>query len=252
MKRLSIIACVLLMLVSGVLALTESEAQPLQGEVLYPQGSAADSAAFSYRYRLPQFTQEQPQADAINAYFSAYEKELLESIIPETVNALDSLPAAGEPEFFVDVDYRITASDADRLSVVLVSQRFLGNTLVESWDSVVFALSSVYAGQPLTLAQAMGLEQEEAETVGDPASELVYGLVWQIVSYEIGAMQKAYFPDLTEEEFRSAFSPQQDFYFDGDGNFVFFIQAGTIASEVEGVLTYPFSMAELLSAIGQG
>jgi len=35
------------------------------------------------------------------------------------------------------------------------------------------------------------------------------------------------------------------------GNFVFFIQAGAIAGEVEGVLTYPFSMAELLSAIEQ-
>ena len=110
--------------------------------------------------------------------------------------------------------------------MLLVSQEFLGNTLMEHWSSVVFALSGIYAGQPITLSQAMGLEQE-AGTEPDIASELVYGLVWQIVQYEIAAMQKAYFPDVTEADFRRAFSPERDFYFDEDGNFVFFIQAGT-------------------------
>lgn len=250
MKRFLCIACAML-----VLAVAPAQAAPLavplRGEVTFPQGSAAETASFAYRYQLPQFAAGQPYGEAVNAHFTSYADRLVNEIIPETVAALDTLPAAGDPAFYVDLDYRVTADTADYLSVLLVSQRFLGNTLVESWESAVFALSGIYAGQPVSLSQAMGLEQAAGGSARDYASELVYGLVWQIVQYEVGAMQKAYFPDLTEDEVRRAFSPQSDFYFDEDGNFVFFIQAGTIAGEVEGVLTYPFSMAELLSAVVQ-
>ncbi len=250
MKRLLCIAGVVLVLASGASAQAAAEAEPLCGTVSYPQAGAADAARFTYRYRLPQFTSEQPQYEAVNAYFAAYANELLTVGIPAAAEGLDTLPAAGEPEYYVDLDYRITANNLQTLSVVLVGQRFLGNVLTETWDSAVFALGGLYAGQRLTLSQAMGLEQETGEA--DIAAELAYGLVWQIVQYEIAAMQKAYFPGVTQEEFRSAFSPEQDFYFDADGNFVFYIQAGLIAAEVEGVLTFPFSLAELLSAVAQG
>lgn len=250
MKRTLCIACVLLLL-TGASAQAAPQAEPLRGEVFFPQGSAAETASFAYRYRLPQFTAEQPYHETVNAYFASYAQELVNTVIPETLDALDMLPAPSEPAYYVDLDYRVTADTGDYLSILLVSQRFLGNTLIENWESAVFALSGIYAGQAISLSQAMGLEQEAGESE-DYASGLVYGLVWQIVQYEIGAMQKAYFPDLTEDEVRRAFTPQSDFYFDEDGNFVFFIRAGTIAGEVEGVLTYPFSMAELLSAVGKG
>ncbi len=250
MKRFLCTVCALLLL-TGASAQAVPQAAPLRGEVTFPQGSAAETASFAYRYRLPQFPAEQPYSEAVNAYFASYADRLVNDVIPETIQSLDALPAAGDPAFYVDLDYRVTADTGDYLSVLLVSQRFLGNTLIESWESAVFARSGIYAGQPVSLSQAMGLEQEAGDTARDYASELVYGLVWQIVLYEVGAMQKAYFPDLTEEEVRRSFSPQSDFFLDEDGNFVFFIQAGTIAGEVEGVLTYPFSMAELLSAVVQ-
>ena len=252
MRRFLGIMCALLLLAAGASAQTVTGPEPLRGEIFYPQGSTAASASFAYRYVLPQFSQDQPQADAVNAYFADYATQLLTAVIPETVSALELLPPAGEPAYSVDMDYSVTANSEDFLSVLLISQKFLGNTLVESWQSAVFALTGIYAGETITLSQAMGLEQAEGDATGDYASELVYGLVWQIVLYETGAMQKGYFPDVTEEDFRRAFTPQTDFYFDESGNFVFFIQAGTIAGEVEGVLTFPFSIAELLSAIGQG
>ena len=61
--------------------------------------------------------------------------------------------------------------------------------------------------------------------------------------------QTDYDPDLTMEELQNAFSPESDFYLDEDGNLVFYVQAGVIAGEVNGILTYPFSPAELLSAV---
>ena len=251
MKRILCIAGAVLLLITGAAAQAVPQANPLCGEAYYPQGSTADTASFVLRYKLPQFTQEQPQYEAVNAWFTSYGASVQTVLLPDILGTLDAMPSAEEPAYYTDLDYRITASNAEHLSILLVSQQFLGNTLLESWSARVFALDGIYAGQPLSLSQAMGLEQAADDSSADTASELVYGLVWQIVEYEIGAMQKAYFPDCTEDDLRRAFAPQTDFYFDEDGNFVFFVQAGAIAGEVEGVLTYPFSLAELLSAVRQ-
>jgi len=251
MKRFLSVLFAILLIVPGASAQSEQPSFSLLGVVYYPHGSTEETALFAFRYRLPQFADDQLQFEAVNQYFASYAADVVETLIPATISALDELPAAGEPEYYVDLDYRITSNTDEHLSVLLNSQRYFGNTLTEQWVSVVFALDGIYAGQPISLSQAMGLEQEGGGQAGDVASELVYGLVWEIIQYETEAMQGAYFPDVTEEEYRLAFSPQDDFYFDEDGNFVFFIQAGTIAGEVEGVLTYPFSIAELLSAIGQ-
>jgi hypothetical protein len=249
MKRILCALAAILLALPGASAQSETPDSSLLDAVYYPRGATEDTASFMFRYRLPQFAADQPQAGAINGYFASYAADIVETIIPATLGALDELPAPGEPAYYVDMDYRIPSATEDQLSVLLISQQFLGNTLVEQWVSVVFALDGIYAGQPISLSQAMGLEEGGSSQTGDVASELVYGLVWQIIQYDIGSMKTAYFPDLTEEEFRMAFSPQDDFYFDEDGNFVFFIQSGIIAGEVEGVLTYPFSTAELLSGV---
>ncbi len=249
MKRILCALAVLMLILPGASAQSETPDTSLLGVVYYPRGATEETASFAFRYRLPQLNADQPQAEEVNTYFASYAADIVETMIPATLSTLDEFPGPGEPEYYVNLDYRIPSRNEDQLSVLLVSQQFLGNTLVEQWVSVVFALSGIYAGQPISLSQAMGLEEGGGNQTGDIASELVYGLVWQIIQYDIGSMKTAYFPDLTEAEYRLAFSPQDDFYFDEDGNFVFFIQAGTIAGEVEGVLTFPFSMAELLSGI---
>ena len=160
-------------------------------------------------------------------------------------------PEAGSPAYYTHVDYQITRNDDDYLSVLLSNRQFLGNSEAESWTAVVFALSGVYEGQPLSLTQAMGLEQSDGDAASDIsyASTLVYGLVWQIIQEQVSMGQIDYDPDLTREELQTVFFPESDFYMDENGNFVFYIQAGAIAGEVNGILTYPFSLAELLSAV---
>ena len=97
----------------------------------------------------------------------------------------------------------------------------------------------------------MGLEQSDGDAASDIsyASTLGYGLVWQIIQEQVSMGQIDYDPDLTREELQTVFFPESDFYMDENGNFVFYIQAGAIAGEVNGILTYPFSLAELLSAV---
>ncbi|MCE5343370.1 MAG: hypothetical protein LLF96_07290, partial [Eubacteriales bacterium] len=186
---------------------------------------------------------------AVNAYFSALSANLNDTPVPETVAELTALPGQDGPAYYTQLDYRVTAATEDTLSVLLLSRQFLGNAETESWTAVVFALTGVYAGQPVSLSQAMGLEQQDVEPQNSYASALVYGLVWQIIQEQQAMLQKDYDPGLTRADLESVFTPESDFYLDTDGNFVFFIQAGAIAGEVDGILTYPFSTTELLSAV---
>ena len=57
------------------------------------------------------------------------------------------------------------------------------------------------------------------------------------------------FDDLTREELEAQFYPEEDFYLDENGNPVFYVQPSYIASSAEGVLTFPFTLEELLDEL---
>ncbi len=248
MKRLLCLLAALLMATPAALAQSAVETQPLSGEIDFPAGADAASAAYSFRYACPQFEAQTDADKAINAYFASVAADMA-AAAPGAAAAAGGLPAAGSPAYYTQVDYRVTANTDDFLSVLLTSRQYLGNTETENWTAAVFARDGVYAGQPVSLSQAMGLEQDAAADGGSYASGLVYGLVWQIIGEQQASLARNYYPELTFAALESAFSPESDFYLDGDGNFVFFIQSGEVAGEVEGILTYPFSLAELLSAV---
>ena len=251
MKRLFCMVAALCLLASCALAQTAAEAPPLSGEQYYPTGSDAQTASYVFRYAYPQFEGTEDGLSEINAYYASLASDMVSTVMPETVASVDALPEAGMPAYYTQIDYRITANTDDYLSVLFSSRQFLGNTETESWTANVFARSGVYVGQPLSLSQAMGLEQEDGAggTVNSYAADLAYGLIWEIIQQQQSMQQKDYFPELTRADLERVFNPESDFYLDGDGNFVFYIQSGQIASEVEGILTYPFSAAELLSAV---
>ena len=225
-----------------------TESQPLTGERFFPDGADAQTAAFTLRYTLPQFTGDQPAVTSVNASFQAMANDLAQATLDDMA---PSANAGDSPGLGTELTYRITASNADYLSVLLSSRQNMGSSEAETWSAVTYALSGVYEGQELSLSQAMGLEQAEGETASETtyASELVYGLVWNIIADQAAALQVDYFPELTQADLRRALNPESDFYLDADGNFVFFIQSGVLAGEVEGILTFPFSAAELLSAV---
>ena len=250
MKRLLCLTVALCLLVTAALAQPATEAAPLTGTRYYPNGSTADTATYAFSFACPQFTGGGETEKAINTYFSSMAADLANATPPDAVTD-GQVPEAGAPAYYTHLDYRIARNDDDYLSVLLTSRQFLGNSETESWTAAVFALSGVYAGQPLSLTQVMGLEQGDGDAQSgiSYASSLVYGLVWQIIQEQISMGQTDYDPDLTMEELQNAFSPESDFYLDEDGNLVFYIQAGVIAGEVNGILTYPFSPAELLSAV---
>ena len=224
-------------------------AQPIQGEQAYPQG--AEQAAYVFRYAYPQFIAERETDHDINAYYQALCDDLREVIIPQSVEASAMYAEPGAPVNYTEIGYQLTANADDYVSVILTNKQFLGYSESESLSANVFARDGIYAGQPVALSQVMGLEQEGDELAegSSYASRLVYKLVWQIIQEQQASKQRDYFEELTQEHLEMALNPETDFYIDMDGNLVFYVQVGMIAGEVEGVLVFPFAMAELLSAV---
>ena len=252
MKRLLTCLLALCLCMAGAWpALAEAmpvEAEPLSGTIYSPAGSDAAMAAFVFAYRYPQFAGDAPAINAINACYAALAADVA-AVADAAAAAAGEPRAAGAPACYASVDYRIPYAGTDYLSVLQTESQFLGVSETERWTADVFALDGVYAGQAVTLTQALGLEQADADGAqASFAAELTYRLVWAIIRQEAGMQTHAYFADATEADLRAAFAPEQDFYLDGEGNFVFYVQPGVVAPELEGVLTYPFSLAELLSA----
>ena len=226
-------------------------ADSIGGMQVYPQGAQQEQAVYWFRYEYPQFVAQTSMDQTINAYYQAMRDDLSAFLMPQSVEEQLTLHEPGEPSYYIDLSYQVTANTASYLSVTLTSQQFLGYSQSDRIEANVFARDGVYAGQLVSLSQVMGLEQEgdEFDARASYASQLVYKLVWKIMEEQQASQQKDFFEGLTRADAEAAFHPETDFYIDIDDNLVFFIQAGIVSSEVEGILAYPFSRAELLTAV---
>lgn len=245
----ALLLCVMVPFCAGAEGL--EMATPLQGELIHPQGATEDTATYVFRYELPQFVAGTEAEKAVNAYYRAMFDDL--SAMVSLDSAIETVGAEGEglPVMRTSIGYQVTAMTDAYISVNLTTTQFFGYVESETLMANVFARDGLYAGQPVTLSQVMGMEQEgdEFSTEASYASKLSYKLVWKIIQEQEASLEKDYFEGLTQQDLEAAFDPETDFYIDMDENLVFYVQSGTIAGEVEGLLTYPFSMAELLSAV---
>lgn len=226
-------------------------AEPLCGARCYPEGTAEDQADYVFRYTFPQFQASGEADEAINAYYLAVSQDMASAMVEQNAEEAGLAREEGMPPASTEIGYQIMQNSGRYLSVVLTSRQFIGNAESESISADTFARDGLYAGQPLTLSQVLGLEQEGDELSSEEsiAESLAYRLVWEIVEQGSQNVDADYLDGLSEDGLRAAFSPESDFYLDEDGNIVFFIQAGVLAGEVAGILTFPFAPAELFSAV---
>lgn len=226
-------------------------AQPLTGLRTYPEGANEEEANYVFRYAYPQFEAVAETDRAINAYYQAVSQDMASNMGEQNAEEAELTHEEGMPPAYTEIAWQIMLNNERYVSVMLTARQFLGNAESEMVSADTFARDGLYAGQPITLSQVLGLEQEgdELSTEESIAEKLAYRLVWEIVERDMQNVDADYLDGLNEESLRAAFSPETDFYLDADGNVVFFIQAGSIAGEVAGVLTYPFAPAELLSAV---
>lgn len=194
-------------------------------------------ASFALHYQFPQFEAANAADEMINEYYRALAADMAQTI-----------PAEDWEE--ASITCEVTHNSKRYLSVVQTLTAQSGNGQRETLSADTFARDGVYAGQPLSLSQVLGLEEGNELSVNlSMAETLAYDLVWQLVEQEMSSADSDYPEGLTIENLQSVFMPETDFYLDADGNVVFFIQAGELAGEIAGVLRFPFAAAELLGSI---
>ena len=199
-------------------------AEPLQGMVSRTEGALS--------YQLPQLEAKTQTDEKINHFYQ------------EKAAMLDS-----ETDALMDVNvisFRYEHVSDRFLSIVFSVLTQGGNGETETLYADTFARDGVYAGEKLTLSAVLGMETEDGQP--GTASEIACHLVWEVARREAEKADGDYPEGLTEEDVRNAFDPEEDFYLDADGNIVFLIQSGVLAGEIAGILLFPFSPAELLSA----
>lgn len=225
--------------------------EPLAGTLLYPEGASEAEARCALSYAYPQFEADDDASRAINAYYESVSRDMTEALFEPFAQEADEMRVEGAPPASIQIDYQVTRNDDRYLSVLLQTRQAMGNGESEALSADTFARDGVYAGQPLTLTQVLGLEQSGGDLSEQPtmAETLAYKLVWEIVQANTENVDGDYLDGLTPDAVQKAFSPETDFYMDENGNVVFFIQAGVLAGEVAGTLSFPFAPAEILSAV---
>lgn len=234
-KALPIVAalCAIMLMIACGMPCTKADASgeglrladPLEG-IWKP----ADVPQASFSYRFPQFEADGEYVTQINQHYQEYALNGIEGTLPDS------------PTY---VDYEITSGDSRYLSVLLRFQSEGGMGLSETVYADTFSLDGIYAGEKITLSQLLGMEEMAEEHL----SETVCSLIWLIVERDSLNAEGDYPEGVTMEDVTLAINPQQDFYIDQDGNVVFYIQAGELAGEIAGILTFPFAPAELMGAL---
>jgi len=249
MKKLLSLLLALCLLPAAVLAIELGE--DVSGEAYWPEGTGPDDALYVYRYAYPTVLGDDEIAGLINETFTYMIEDALAFKVPMT----------GETLEFTDIQAytndlsRVTCNNEDYLSVLVVSESFLGAAAQEVYYGYTFSLKGLRAGQATSLPRILGILKDDEEDTWmqdrqtNKANELVWTLVWNIIEEQRREGLITFDPDLSYEMFTQDFYPEQDFYLDENGNPVFFIQAATIASAADGVLTFPFTVEELLDEL---
>lgn len=254
MKKGISFALVLILLV-GLFALPAS-AQPLTlgqsltGEASYPEGSTVDNAKFLLTYTYPQIVADIEADKNINTYY----QEMADDLLKETALVLyDQAKEAMDADVsaYMHINYQVTSNRDDFFSVVLSQEEFMGVAESQTIQANVFARLGDNAGGLVTLPAVLGLSDED-EVNATNLVDTVYRLVWDIIVEQMQTGTVEYFEELTDENLFAEFYPESDFYLDDQGNIVFFVQPSTIASGAAGLLTFPFSPAELISEMPKG
>lgn len=248
MKKRIAIWVVLALLVSMALpaqAQPFEMGQPLVGEAAYPEGSATDDARFMLTYSYPQIVPVTAEDEVINTFYQEAADELLLMIAPMLYDeAADSI--GQDVAAYLNISYQVTANTDDFFCVLITKEQFMGASAEQTVQGNVFARTGDAAGGIVTLPYVLGFQPED-EVSATAAIDTVYGLVWDIIVEQMKSGSVDYFEELTQENLFAEFYPESDFYLDGQGNIVFYVQPSVLASNADGLLTFPFSPAEILS-----
>lgn len=226
-------------------------AEDISGVYTWPEGASVETASYVYTYRYPQLAGESDLAMAFNNIYQYEESDALGFECPMTGSDHD--PALGQ--MVVTIDYEITHHSNNLLSVQITKVVQVGENVSGIIKAHTFTLEGENAGTVTSLPYLLGLmndgETDEwyIERQTAKADACAREMVWALIEQAMRDPELPVYEDLTFEEFEWGFYPEEDFFLDRDGNFVFFVQENVIAPQEAGPFFFTISMDELLDEI---
>lgn len=251
MKRF-LISLLLLLLLAALPAVAEEPVfpgEPLTGVYTWPEGSAEADARYVYRYSYPQLAGNSHVAQLFNATYSYAVEDALGFEVPMLASGM----APDDPQKIVSISHEITCQNDDFLSVLITKDVTVGGETIQVVNGHVFALRGSKAGCITNLPVLMGLlDPEETDEwlltrQTNKADKLIRGLVWAQMQTDGAAL--GLYDDLTYEEIEASFYPEEDFYLTAQGDLCFYFQAGVVAPEECGLITFTFPLWYLLDEL---
>ena len=226
-------------------------ADDLTAVYTWPEGAPEAEASYVYRCAYPQIAGDSTLAMTINNVFTYEVTDTLGFECPMTGSDHD--PALGQME--VNLTYEITHLSSESLSVRIDKTVTVGDTTSSIIKAFTFALTGPDAGTVTSLPYLLGVikQGETDEWLIDRQTAKVdtcaRDLVWFLVERAMKQPDSLIYPDMSLEEFEWGFYPEEDFYLDADGRFVFFVQEGVIAPAEAGHFFFTVTLDELLDEI---
>lgn len=244
----------LLLLLTMLLVFTPALAEDvmfsddLTGVYIYPENATEADALYLYRYAYPQLAGDSDLALLFNDTYAYAASDALGFEAPMLASAMQ----AGDPQKVVDVSYEVTCLNDEYLSVAVYKRVTMADDVTLIVSGHVFSLTGGKAGTITSLPYLLGLlepgETDEwyLDRQTQKADACVRELVWDRLQTLHGS---AIYDDLTFEEFAEGFYPEEDFYLNPQGDPVFYMMAGSVAPEEQGLILIDIPMDELLDEI---
>lgn len=226
-------------------------AEEISGVYTWPEGASLEEASYVYAYRYPQLSGDTELAMTFNNVYRYEESDALGFECP--ITGSDHDPALGQMQ--VTIDYEVTHHSSNYLSVRINKTVQIGDSVSFIQKAHTFTLRGENAGTVTALPYLLGIMAEgetdewyiERQTA--KADACARDMVWALIEQAMLDPALQIYEDLTFEEFEWGFYPEEDFFLDAEGNFVFFIQEGMIAPQESGILLFKVTMEELLDEI---
>ncbi len=220
--------------------------EDLSGAVSVPyDDSDPSSHVYTCSWRYPQLADDDEFSRAVNAFYQKKEEDAIIFDIPILAECM----AGYDFDIQCETSYSVTCSNDDYISFLFTqreaspeyeSLRYFGHT---------FSRKEIKPDSTVSLPYLLGILQnghndtwlQDRQTA--KADSIVRDLVWDMI--DKNDMNYDYFDWISYDYFTEVFFPEEDFYLNSEGNPVFFILPGEMASEKDGLLTFEILLEDI-------
>lgn len=211
--------------------------------VLYnPDDPSAGS--YTYTYRYPHVSENEPDAGKINPFYEDQIYTLETNIHFMADGYIDS-----GKNVTVNVTYQCTCNNDRFFSVLVRKDSVIGDDIRTVWSGHTFSRQDDLSDSTFDLPRMLGIlsagEQDEYQLARqtEKASRIVRGMIMDQIAENRSGLP--YYADFSEDDLLDVFYPEEDFYLDGDGNPVFYLEPGIAADESAGYLFFPVRLEDI-------